>query len=296
MRKLVLNYINGIAFGITETVPGVSGSTIAVILSFYDELIETINHFFKDKRKYLKFLAPFLLGAATGLLVFSSIMNFLLMNFSFPTMSFLIGLVLGIIPTVYQRAKTPDHRFSLTEILMIIIPMSSLIVISNIKEATLIDPVEAIHNADIPYLVFVFFSGIVAAAALIIPAISGSFCLLLLGVYPVVTYTLASVGILLTDITNLSLLSNICKILLPLTAGIIIGVILMAKLIERLIASYYRKVYSIILGLLTGSVYTLFKEPLVYRSGMSPQMIILGIITLLAGCVVSYMLGKKRRI
>ena len=64
MFAFIRNFLNGLAFGITETIPGVSGGTIAIILGFYSELIETINHFFEDIKKRLQFLIPLILGAA----------------------------------------------------------------------------------------------------------------------------------------------------------------------------------------------------------------------------------------
>src|SRR5215510_6520550 len=100
MLKLVRNFLNGLAFGITETIPGVSAGTIAIILGFYFELIETVNHFTENIPKRLKFILPLVLGIIAGILLFSSIINYLLGNYSFPTMLFFIGLISGIIPHI----------------------------------------------------------------------------------------------------------------------------------------------------------------------------------------------------
>jgi putative membrane protein len=81
MIKMIRNFFNGLAFGITETIPGVSGGTIAIILGFYNELINFINHFTEDLKKYSKFFVPFALGLACGILMFSSIINYLLNNY-----------------------------------------------------------------------------------------------------------------------------------------------------------------------------------------------------------------------
>jgi putative membrane protein len=291
---LIRNFLNGLAFGVTETVPGVSGSTIAIILGFYDELIETVNHFTENVRKYMAFLLPLLLGVATGLVAFSSIVTYLLANHSFPTMAFFIGLIIGIIPLIYTRARDGDRQIKHGQIPLILAPIILLVVIANVKGVSVVNPAEIIPAIDPPYMAFILLAGIIAAAALVIPSVSGSFMLLLLGIYPLVTYSVASLRFLLTDITNMGLWWDILKVLLPLGIGIVIGGLAMARLIERLLKNHYKTVYSIILGLLIGSVYTLFKEPIMFQSGLSAGVIALGIFTCVLGCAASFTLGRKK--
>ena len=294
MSSLFRNFINGLAFGITEIVPGISGGTIAVILGFYDELIETVNHFTEDYRKYLRFLFPFLFGAVTGIITFSSIIHYLLTNYSFPTMLFFIGLIVGIIPPIYSKVKEPGRGFKYGEIALVLLPLFGLLIISELKGVSVTNPIEVIKTIDVPFIIFIFFAGIIAAMALVIPGISGSFVLLLLGIYPLATYSLSSIRHLLADITNISLMLDICKVLLPLGIGVIIGGLSMARLIEKLLKNYYKITYSIILGLLLGSVYVLFREPIVYKSGISTIIIMIGSATFLLGSAISFNLGKKR--
>jgi putative membrane protein len=294
MFAFIRNFLNGLAFGITETIPGVSGGTIAIILGFYNELIETINHFTEDFKKRLKFLVPVLIGAACGILLFSSIINYLLTNHSFPTMLFFIGLITGIIPLIFLKVKEPNQKLKISEILLMVIPFLVLIVISELKGISIAEPETMINNISFPFMIFIFFAGMIAAAALIIPGISGSFVLLLIGLYPLIIYSISSIRILFFDSSNINLLINIIKVLVPLGIGIIIGGLSMARLIEKLLKNYLKIIYSIILGLLSGSIVVLFKEPMVYRSGISVIIIIIGIITLSLGAVLSYNIGKKR--
>ena len=294
MIKIVRNFLNGIAFGITETVPGVSGGTIAIVLGFYDELIEAANHFTEDYRKYLKLIIPFFIGVASGLITFSSIINYLLTNFSFPTMAFFIGLVVGIIPHIYAKVKEPGRFFTAKETALILLPMLTLMIISHLKPATVTDPAAVVSGITLAYMILLFVSGIIAAAALIMPGVSGSFMLLLIGVYHVATYSVSSIRHLLTDMTNLSLMTDIAKVLVPLGLGIIVGGLLMTRLIEKLLQNHYKTMYSIILGLLIGSVYALFRDPIVYQSGLSTLFIVAGIVTFLLGSVISFNLGKTK--
>ena len=294
MVKEIRNFLNGLAFGITEIVPGVSGGTIAIILGFYFELIETINHFRDNIRKSLGFLFPLAFGIAAGVILFSSIINFLLTNHSFQTMLFFIGLIAGIIPHIYSAVKEAGKSLNPKDILLILIPFLLLVVISFLKGVSVTNPADVIENITIPFMAFIFFAGIIAAAALVIPGISGSFVLLLLGIYPLAIYSVSSIRFLLADITNTALLLNICKVLAPLAIGVIIGGLSMVMLIEKLLKHHAKIVYSIILGLLLGSVCVLFKDPIVYKSGISPVIITIGAVTFLLGCFLSYKIGKGR--
>jgi len=294
MLKAVRNFFNGLAFGITETIPGVSGGTIAIILGFYFELIEAINHFTDNIPRRLGFLVPLILGVAAGVLLFSSIINFLLANYSFPTMLFFIGLIAGIIPHIFSKAKEDSRRFRFKEILLIAVPFLFLVTISFLKGVSVTDPAEVINNINVPFMLFIFFAGIIAAAALVIPGISGSFVLLLLGIYPLVIYSVSSIRFFLTGVSDTALLLNVCKVLIPLAIGVIIGGLSMVRLIEKLLKNHSKIVYSIILGLLFGSVCVLFKDPIVYRSGISAIIIVVGALTFSIGAVFSFKIGKKR--
>lgn len=281
------------AFGITETVPGVSGGTTAIILGFYRELIETANHFTEKPKKYAKFLIPLILGITTGLITFSSLMHYLLLNFSFPTMTFFTGLIVGIIPFIYLKVKEPKQWFKPKELALIIVPLCTVMFVSNFKPLAITNSVIAINHIDALFMLFIFLVGIVAAAAFVVPGISGSFVLLLFGIYPLVTFSVSSVGYLLSDITNVSLMLNIVKVLGPLALGVIVGGLSMARLIDTLLKNHYKTMYFVILGLLFGSVYVMFKE-FIFQSRLSGLIVIVGVATFLVGSAISFSLGKKR--
>ena len=290
----VRNFLNGSAFGITIIVPGISGATIAVVLGFYYELIDVINHFTENHRKYLRYLFPFLLGAVTGIVVFSSIINYLLTNYSFPAMLFFLGLIAGVIPAIYSKTKETGRGFKLCEIALIAFPALALIIISELKSASVTNPAEIVNNIDAPLMLFIFAGGIAAAMALVLPGFSGSFVLLLMGIYHLITYSISSIRHLLADVTNIALMLDICKVLLPFGTGIIIGCLFMANLMEKLLKNYYRGTYLVILGLLIGSVYALCKEPIIFQSGVSAIAAVIGSAAFLLGCIISFNLGKRR--
>ena len=293
MLKTIRNLLNGLAFGITETVPGVSGGTIAIILGFYDELIGAINNFRKDPRGYLKILLPMLIGVIIGFVAFSSLMYYLLTNYTLPTMTFFVGLIIGIIPIIFSKVKEPDGRLKSGRVAIIGVPALFVIVIASLSGATVIDAPEVIATIGIKYMLFLVLAGAIAAAALVVPGISGSFVLLLIGIYPLATYSISSIRYLITEPGTAALL-DIIKVLVPLGIGVIIGGLLMCRFIEGLLTKHYTIAYSIILGLLLGSVYALLKDQFITQSGVQAPVIVAAVITCAAGCVLSYNLGKKR--
>jgi len=306
MLKVIRDFFYGLAFGIIETIPGVSGGTIAIILGYYFELIKAINHFAENLKKNLQFLVPLVIGIVTGILVFSSIVSYLLVHYSFPTMLFFIGLVAGIIPHIFskilgdgQSLRFKDivqyvKRFSLIDIVLIVIPFLVLLIISLLKGVSAVHPEDQINTVDASFMIFIFFSGVLGAVALVIPGISGSFVLLLLGIYPLAIYALSQVRVFLGDISNIQLMLKICKVVAPLGIGIVVGGLTMTRIIEKLLKNYQKTVYSVIFGLLLGSVCALFKNPIVYRSGVSAIIIAMGAVTFSLGCLLSFKVGKNR--
>lgn len=289
----IKDFINGLIYGVAQVVPGVSGATIAVIAGFYDQLIETANHFTEDYRKYLRFLIPFGLGTVGGIIAFSSIIHFLLTNFSFPTMAFFIGLIAGIIPIIYSKIKE-DNKLGVRELTLIVIPIVILVIIPHISSDAVIDPATAIANMEISFMFFLFVIGFVTALSLVVPGFSGSFILLLAGVYHLATYSVYSIRLWVEDMGNFALILDIIKVMGPMTLGLVVGALVMARFIERLIERHFVTVYSIVLGLLIGSVYALFMEPIVFQSGVSGPIIFMGIASFALGGMCSYLSGRQR--
>jgi len=314
MLKIIRNFFNGLAFGMVQTVPSISGGTIAIILGFYFELIRAINHFGENVRNNLRFLVPLFLGTACGIILFSSLVNFLLESHSFPTMLFFMGLIVGVIPHIVSKVREGGQKLGAGEILLMVLPLPLLLLMANLRGESAADPAEVIAAINVPFMVFIFFAGILAAAALVVPGVSGSFLLLLLDIYPLVIFSLSSLRFLLADITNTELMADILKVLGPLALGIIVGGLSMLRLIEKLLEKHQRPVYSAILGLMAASLAVLIDPvflahsivcryaaclrcgavPLVYRSGVSPLIVAAGIAAFSIGCVASYKLGKKR--
>ncbi len=301
MNNFLNLFLKGIFVGIANIIPGVSGGTIAVVLRIFDEMIEAINNFFKEPKKYFKFLLPLILGAVLGILLFSKLLKFLLLKDSLATNLFFVGLVLGSVPLIYSQAKKREVK----PYYFLVSALSFFVVFF----ISLIKPNEASISINIntAFILRIVLSGIIASSAMVIPGISGSFVLVLLGLYNIVLTSISDfldvIKFALEGIFsgNFSAILEIFKsdsfiILFSVGIGVILGIVLISKLIEILLKKAFSLTYFVILGLIFGSVFAIFKDPITYQSynGNIPIFsIILGIITLILGFFVSIKLSGK---
>ncbi len=276
-------FLKGIVFGVANIIPGVSGGTIAIVLNIFDKLIHSINQLFKDPKESFRFLIPIGLGAVFGILFFSSIISYGMENHSFITAMLFAGLVTGSIPMIYAIA-TKEKKFTSTNYIGVVLAFILVVLMSTLKVSSgfTVDV-----NGSITTYLYLFLCGIIASSAMIIPGVSGSFVMILLGVYSVIINTLSLVKEYLMDISNYTILFDIFQVIIPIGLGICIGIFLTTKLIEKLFEKNKSMSFSIILGLILGSIYSIFYDPETYSSGMSLYSVIIGILTFALGYIIS---------
>ena len=288
MNKIFLGFLKGIFIGLANIIPGVSGGTIAVILGIFDDLIDTINNFFRDIKKNLGFITPIGFGILFSILFFSSILELCLKKYSLPTNIFFIGLIFGSIPIIYKKAikngiKKNYFLYTLLSILIVILA-------SNFNN----DSVTQINNnLSFIFLLKIFFGGLLAAIAMIIPGISGSFIMVLLGIYPTVINSISNISRCLLNLSDKNLLIRTGAIIFSLGLGLFLGILLISRLISVLLEKFYSETYFCILGLIIGSIYGIFASPMTYQSGINNFMILISVISFFVGAIISYFLGEK---
>ncbi len=234
--------ISGAIIGVANIIPGVSGGTMAVILNIYDQLIASFSKFRKHWKQSLKLLIPIAIGAAAGIVAFSWLIKFLLEKFPLATTYFFIGLILGSIPMIFRRATSP--RFKPLNLIPFVIAVGVMVGLAFVGQ----DETEAaalIKDFDWMNTILLFFASMVAAAAMILPGVSGSMILMIFGVYPSV----------LTAISEMNFV-----VLIPAGIGIVIGLVGGAKLIGLFLKHCPQATFWTILGLIVGSLFTLFKN------------------------------------
>lgn len=234
------NIYRGILMGISDLIPGVSGGTIAFILGIYDRLLEAISGFFsRDWKKHLGFLVPLGLGVGITLLLFSRVIEYLLEHHYEATQFFFMGLIIGVVPYIMKQAEVKKN-FTSRHLIILIIIGSALAATAFIPTE---DDLAPITSLTVPVFFLLFFSGWLASMAMLLPGISGSFILLLLGVYSTAINALSSLNI---------------PIALAIGAGVIVGFIVSSKAIQYLLEHFTYVTYAAIIGLILGSLFVVF--------------------------------------
>lgn len=255
------NIYRGFLMGISDLIPGVSGGTIAFLLGIYDRLLISINGVFsKQWRKHISFLLPLAIGMGTTIVLFSRVIEFLLANYFAPTQFFFIGLIIGVLPFMAKQAKIRT-TFKLWHYLVLVIVGGLLAMTAFIKPAdsTLITSLTPTTT------LVLFLSGWAASTAMLLPGISGSFVLLLLGVYSTAIGAISDFNI---------------PIIIVIGLGVMLGFLISSKVIHYLLNHHATMTFSIIIGLIVGSVFVIY--PGVPESGtpfvMSAVSLIMGLL------------------
>ena len=293
MRESIRNFVNGSVYGMTLIIPGVSATLFAVILKFYDKLIFVVNHFREDYRGNARYLLVFAAGVATGAVLFSSLIVYLLANFLFPTMLFFTGLLTGMIPLIAAKAKGAARGLAPRNIALAALALLAILGISRAVTATALYPEYAIDAMNVSLALYVFLAGIINGATLVIPGLSGALILLIMGLYPLVVFSISAIGDFFREPGNLTLARNIGMVLAPFGIGGLIGCLAMARLMEKLLRDFNEAAYAVILGLLAGSIIALFHDHVVIRDDAPVVYLIAGGVLFLCGCAAAYILGKK---
>ena len=246
--------IAGIVFGLANVIPGVSGGTMAVVFGIYERLIDLIANLRTKWRKELPFILVFGAGAGIGILAFGKLMKWILINHAAEANAFFIGVILGSIPILVgftfkktsKRTGKSSWVFNAGNIIPmlvtfgIMIPMALAGDDSEAKDAATAAEVTGFNLLNtLLYIVY----GVIAVATMIIPGISGSFVMLLIGFY----------GTIISAVADLNFL-----VLIPFGIGCVIGLFTVAKLIKWLLKKYPMPSYSAILGFVLGSILCIF--------------------------------------
>ena len=259
------NFFKGFVVGIGKIIPGVSGAMLAISMGIYDKAIEYICNFNNNKKESIKYLSPIGLGVILSIVFFSKIISLALNNFYLVTMLFFVGLIIGGVPMVIGKVKKKDYY-----IVVISFIIFFLIAISNI------DNVYVIKNNVIDLFMF-FISGIVEAIGTVVPGISSTALLMIMGTYNSVIGALGN-------------FDNV-KILIPFVIGLFIGLFVVVKIINYLFSKYENKVYAFVLGVLLSSIVLLVVQSFRYSFGIIE--LIIGLVFMILGIFISSLLKEK---
>lgn len=290
-----IDIIKGIFMGVANVIPGVSGGTMAVSLGIYDKFISSITGFFKDWKKSCKVLLPIVIGIGIGVIGFTYLIEYLLSQHTFVTCMTFVGLILGGLPMLYndmrKKMVEKNKKLGIGNLIAFLL-MFALVVglpllgvgseTSNVLEGTPLN------------MIILFFVGLIAAATMVIPGVSGSLVLMILGYYYGIINTIKNFldSLRVLDINSLF---NGILVLAPFGIGVLVGIGIIAKVIEYLFSKHSVLTYSAIFGLVLASPIAIFYNTGLYKhlGEVTFLRLIVGIILCIVGAGATYYLGQK---
>ena len=258
MKHIIKDIFIGIVIGAGKIIPGVSGSVLAISLGVYEKIIYSINNIFKDF-KNIFYLGKIGIGIIISIIFLSRIIIYLLSNFYTYTIFTFVGLIIGSIKSITNNTRIKYYYLTIISFIFIVI-----LGLININ----------INNHD--GILYYFFSGFIESASSIIPGISGTALLMLIGTYNIVVN-------IFSNIINVKYLIVNINIIIPFMVGIFLGLIISIKVIEYLFSRHKELTFNIILGLLLGSIFIMLKS-CNYNSNIFISLILL---------IISYIGIKK---
>ena len=274
-------FFKGVFMGIADAIPGVSGGTIALLLGIYEELISTIsglnfslitklkNNGFKSFWESLNgnFLITLVLGIGISLILFVKISANLLTSHPLYVWSFFLGLILATVYVIYKLIES----WNLVNIISTLLMIAFSIILTS----------DSLNISDDTNLFYILICGIIASSAMILPGISGSLILVILGVYKILVEALDNLDV---------------KIISSFIVGAVIGVISFSKILKWLFNNYKSLAYSIMLGLVIGSIEKIWPWNKSFSAELSNLDLFLSVSLVILGFIIVLILKKTKKV
>ncbi|AFH69130.1 TPA: DUF368 domain-containing protein [Staphylococcus aureus] len=271
-----INILKGFAMGTSDLVPGVSGGTIALLLGIYNQFIASISGIFS--RRFwpsFTFLIPIIIGMLLAMGSLSNLFNYLLSQHHIPTMFFFGGLIIGIVPYLL---KISNYKTSFTtkHYMMVIAGIAILIVITLMNNGD--KHAGETLTLSTGLIIKYFIAGMCASSAMLLPGISGSFMLLVFGVY-------GTVMLAISEFVKLNFAG--LPILLAVGFGVLAGFIISSKIIQYFLTHHKLMTFALIIGFVVGSLFAVFP-------GLPTNIVMwfVSLVVFIIGFIVSLTLGR----
>lgn len=288
---MIINFIRGFFMALADSVPGVSGGTIAFIMGFYDKFINSLDGIIfgdkKKKRESLLFLIKLGIGWIVGMILSSLILANLFEKKIYIISSLFLGFIIFSIPLIIKEEK----KLLKGKYLNLIFTLIGILVVVLI---TLLNPVSSsskivdITNLNFGLIIYIILVGMFAISAMVLPGISGSTLLLIFGLYiPIMT------GIKEVLHLNFAYLPA----LIVFGGGVILGVVLVIKSIKKALEKWRSQTIYLILGLMLGSIYAIIMGPTTLKDQMDPMSLkTFSILFFIIGGLIIFGLDKLKTI
>lgn len=278
---MMKNLLKGIVMGIANIIPGVSGGTMAVSMGIYDRMIHCVTHLFKEFKESMKFLIPIFLGIGIALVGLSFIIEPAFAYFPLQTNCLFIGLIVGGLPAVWQKVKGKGIKISYIVPFVLFFAVVVGMAAIGEKEGTAADLSFSVWS-----VIKLFAVGIIASATMVIPGVSGSMMMLLLGYYNPIVAAIKNFVTALASFDMAGILEG-CGILVPMGLGIVVGIFAIAKVIEIIFEKFPIQAFWAIIGLIVASPIAIF------LLGDVGAITVFGILTSIVTFAVGFLVAVK---
>ena len=253
LKELIINFINGFCMALADSVPGVSGGTVAFILGFYDNFINALDDLFRGnweaKKKAFIYLIKIGIGWGVGFLLAASALADLFNTKIYEMSSLFLGFIIFAIPLVVKEEKEV-LKGKYKNIVWLLIGVIFVTAITLISTKTSFDI--NLETLNIGTAIYIFVVAAVAISAMILPGISGSTILLIFGIYiPIMNNIKAFIGL------NFSVVPS----LMMFGFGMIFGVMAFARVARKCLEKHRSQTVYAIIGLMLGSIYSIIVGP-----------------------------------
>ena len=248
---MIIDFIRGFFMALADSVPGVSGGTIAFLMGFFDKFINSLNYLMKgtkeEKIKSIKFLAKIFVGWIVGMGLAVTILANLFDKEIYKMSSLFLGFIIAAIPVMIMEEKE-SVKGKYKNIIWAIVGAVAVILLSSLKMGSNLD----LTHLNIVMFIYIFIAGMLAISAMVLPGISGSTILLSFGLYiPVIN---GVKDFLHFDFSSFTLL-------FALGLGILFGVATVLRLIKKLLDNHRSAIVYAIIGMMIGSLYAIVIGP-----------------------------------
>lgn len=269
--KLILK---GFVIGLGKIIPGVSGAMLAITMGVYETGLKAISSIFTEFKQHFRFLLFLGIGIVLAIVLGSKVVVYCLDKFYLPTMFLFIGMIVGGITPLFKEVK--GQKIEGKNIVISLIVIGILLLISSLD----FGQDKTNFTKDLSSFIVFFLGGILDAAATVIPGISGTSLLMILGYYNIIMTSFS-------DMLNFSNFSNNMFVLVPFCLGTVFGIIVIAKIMNHLFSHHKTATYYAIIGFACVSVLILTGQTL------TRTYQVLEILIALVLSVIGYFVAQK---
>lgn len=284
---MIKQLLKGVVIGIANIIPGVSGGTMAVSMGVYDKLIHALTHIVSEFKQSIKVITPIIVGALLGIIGLSFVIEYLFKNYPVQTNFLFIGLIVGGLPVIVKKLKSTGKKINMPRGVVMLLFFAVVVGMAVLGET------EG-NTADVSFglinVIKLFAVGVVASATMVIPGVSGSMVLMLLGYYNAIIESITAFFKALFSFDVAGILTGF-GILIPMGIGILLGIAVIAKLIEIIFVKAPDYAYCAIIGLIVASpVAIIVMSDFAAYSVIS---VLVGCVTFVAGYMIAMKLGEE---